>query len=456
MQADFISTGSLNHVPALGIGTNPTTIAEGVVGIQMSLAHLKAGSVVELAQIGFHSPIDSTKNPSPVWFRRGRDFSRHFLEVTSVGAPSRPHDKLAQVVREQELALQAAFMEDWTDPRMGSPKMTFAVVVVLHGVLVTQSAYFDRWALHPAGRRGSFANAQIVNEILAKPPYRAGFGFSDPDAKDAAGGEPFATIQFPALRGETQEHVVAFATAKAEALLQALSYTRGASGSIFAVVTAPRNGDAPNLHLPQYWYRGNALGGHLSGEDSESLLWLANRLESDAQLAYFMQLYREARAEKSIDYQYLRHWTFLEVIAQSKNFPGNPILLDEIGNPILRRGKPLNLMHAPGGVVYFMLYSARKELGVSLATQTSNATANQYSLWDYVQAWNVFRHAAAHFGGFRPGDPVQISQFDNYSDALRIWNDQANASWNFVLDLLVAESEAAIIRELRIRRIGQI
>lgn len=454
MQVDFTAAGRRNKAPVVGVGTEPKTFSEGSLGVPIDLSSVRPGQIIELARIGFHTPAEAGAKPQAVWFLPGRDFPRHFVEVTESGAAPRSHDELREAVRQQERGLMEEFLRAWPDPQMGDPRETYAVVVFLRGILVTQPAYFDRWALFPGPRRDQVDEVAAVNKMLAAMPYQAAFRFSTAEATNSIEGLPHASVQFPALRAESTERAVAFAVSKVEKLLEALTYTRGASGEIFAVVTAAKDGGAPVLHRYYKPYRGNLLGGHLSGEDPETLEWLAGRIETDLQLAYFMQLYREARAENTVDYQYLRYWTLLEVIAESKSPAGNPALSHLNGTPVSRNGKPLRRASAPGGLVYSLLYSIKKETGAGLPRHGGNHIANRYTLWDYVRSWNALRTATAHFGGFRPDDPVQQKRFGGYADALRAWNDQGQTLSGFVSECLTLEAQHAIVCELRIRRLG--
>jgi len=67
-------------------------------------------------------------------------------------------------------------------------------------------------------------------------------------------------------------------------------------------------------HITESYYRGNLIGGSISGENPKSLNVQYEELEKDPNKREILDKYRYANRELDLDYAYLRYWSILESI----------------------------------------------------------------------------------------------------------------------------------------------
>ena len=139
---------------------------------------------------------------------------------------------------------------------------------------------------------------------------------------------------------------------------------------------------------------------------------LSAALETDAQLRYFVSLYKEARGEEDLNYQYLRHWQLMETIAESRNYNKADDLRDLSGAVILTPGGKPRKMRLATSKVYRVLQVPDVQ---SVPGYPPGHPGCRYTLMDFVERGYAMRNATAHFGGFRRGEPTQIAQLDCYA-----------------------------------------
>lgn len=155
-------------------------------------------------------------------------------------------------------------------------------------------------------------------------------------------------------------------------------------------------------------YKGNLMGGFLSGEDQSVLLADYRAMRSDPFLSFVLYLHAEAQAEKDLDFAYFRYWNLLETVAAEQVEFGSPVT-DFDGEQILKAdGKPFDTGGARGRV-YELVKRGMLDHGQSERTH-QEARDLSLGLWEAVHVWYAFRNATAHHGGFNPNDPRQKRQ----------------------------------------------
>ena len=99
--------------------------------------------------------------------------------------------------------------------------------------------------------------------------------------------------------------------------------------------------------------------------------------------SFLVSLYKQARREQSPDYQYLRFWQILEVMADSKNYDPDQPLLDYQGSVMLDGDQPRKCTGSVNTV-----FALLRDEGLGTTTDT----------WEQVNVWFAFRSAVAHHG----------------------------------------------------------
>jgi hypothetical protein len=196
-------------------------------------------------------------------------------------------------------------------------------------------------------------------------------------------------------------------------LLELLAYHRNSSGVPFATAIQMLDPDTgqytdtrvyPEVEL----YRGNLMGGFLSGEDQSGLLADYRAMRANPFLGFVLYPHAEAQAEKDLDFAYFRYWNLLETIASERAKAGLPVT-DFEGEQILTPdGRPFDTRGARGSV-YELVKRGMLEHNQSEQTH-QEARDLSISLWEAIRVWNGFRNATAHHGAFDPNDERQQRQ----------------------------------------------
>ena len=190
-------------------------------------------------------------------------------------------------------------------------------------------------------------------------------------------------MHFPAIISSSIGEVLDYCIEQTSKLLLVLSLSRDAGGIAFEVVALDlRSGNATKFSISSP-YVGNLLTGHLSGESSERLEAYLGGLSRDPINGFLVGLYREARRDRSPDFQYVRFWQILETMAESRNYDPTSPLLDYEGNVLMDENQP---RQCKGSVnIVFRLLC---DTGIGSTDET----------WKKVNVWFAFRNAVAHHG----------------------------------------------------------
>src|SRR5471030_2192275 len=110
-------------------------------------------------------------------------------------------------------------------------------------------------------------------------------------------------------------------------------------------------------------------------------------------------LYREARRDRSPDFQYVRFWQILETMAESCNYDPASSLRDYEGS-VMMDGAQSRQSKGSVNIVFRLL----RESGIGTTSET----------WKKINIWFAFRNAVAHHGS--------IARFSELSrDSVRAW-----------------------------------
>src|SRR5207249_500618 len=121
--------------------------------------------------------------------------------------------------------------------------------------------------------------------------------------ESARRSNPVCVVHFPAILASNVEAARDYCVDKTNTLLLALSLSRDAGGVVFEIVLVSReNGQAVKYGIASP-YVGNLLTGGLSGENFESVRTYLSGITASDMNRFLVSLYREARRERSRDFQ---------------------------------------------------------------------------------------------------------------------------------------------------------
>jgi hypothetical protein len=364
----------------------------------------------EIVQIIFHGSADGRSTTS---FSSGVHFPRTVFKVEANGSSeTSDQDPLAEV-HALESAIDQEFVAGVHVSPGSAPIAKRTVFVFIEGVHITGKTRLDGYEVLPIDRMDGADLLQAINKFFARTPVRLEFFYDSNLAQAHRGAKPACVVHFPAIDGPSVEEISRVAIERSATVLNALSLIRNSAGELRALVLIDESTGQAELRIIQQPYVGNLAGGMLAGEDPNTIAGTVVALSGDPQLAFFVDLIREARSERRPDFQALRYWVLLETIAEARRFPRGP-LTDVDGNPILdAKGKPEQVKEKDARV--FTLLKEMHGHGGINPTASFAYGENQIALglWRRTQIWYDFRNAVAHYGSWQQAIAASPQQFSH-------------------------------------------
>lgn len=252
--------------------------------------------------------------------------------------------------------------------------------------------------------------AAVINQVLQEMGSRPIIDVTGRWAQASQRAFPLMLIHFPLVRAIDKNQAASAVERYSAAVIDVLSPNRISYGDPIAFVVE-------SLDFPtRRWvraafegYRGNLLGGFLSGEDPETLRLHVENVLADSMLHLFVSLFREAAGEPNLDFAYFRFWNLLEAIAV-RRVPADPrtFIATMSGQPIVSaNGNPIQLEGAKARV-HALIKKHFQAIG--LAENFLLSGLSLQDLWSVCGVWYGYRNATAHYGGFNPTSAEQAAQ----------------------------------------------
>jgi hypothetical protein len=437
-----------------------TPVVNGVARCPIQTEHLAPGyyeiALLRLLPLfGLANPVEEKVGLC------GQDFSRKIFEVTSNKAGITP-EALVEIVAAKEMDLQKQFESGIVLPGT-SPQNEYRALCLISGMLIPADIQFQNWEVLKHAPMDGYDVLASVNAFVKEfSAWTFGQGFNYDDALKAQFncGRPVCVVHFPKLIANDMEQARTFCIDRSRVLSECLCLNQGGAGKDFCIVMVDLKEKAAKLWVDPGHFGGNLLGGAF-GTPAE-LEAMCEKLEAQPRLRYFVSLYKEARQEPDVSYQYLRFWQLLETIAETKNYPvadvmicleTNAPLLDSNGTPRTIGKTDRNGDHPDSKMIVYRLITdvaaAMRLRNASLLTVFGDAAAISYDLQKYVNSWHAMRNAAAHFGRFVLTDPTQQARFRDFSRCQALCADQGNSRDGFVSMQLRHVVELVLGEELR-------
>lgn len=384
LQVEVFDVGVPNPSPRLGFGTTPTRLEDHAAQAEIDSQHLPLGTY-EIRLIRLHDPIDSSLAPQ-VDFMPRKDFKRQLFEVVASPESQRTASDLLAEVQQREAELERRFLSpvDIRKPE-SSNASEYCVFVFIRDMLIGTAIRFRHFELMPTqSGLDSRDPLDFVNWFLRERTLTGlQFIYEDGLAEKSRQSNPVCVVHFPSIVSSSIEEVRDYCIEQTSKLLLVLSLSRDAGGIAFEVVALDRRiGNATKFSIYST-YVGNLLTGHLSGESPESLEAYLGGLSRLPINGFLVGLYREARRDRSPDFQYVRFWQILETMAESNNYDPTSPLLDYEDNVLMDGNQPRQCKGSIN-IVFRLL----RDNGIGSTDET----------WKNVNVWFAFRNAVAHHG----------------------------------------------------------
>ncbi|MBK8760464.1 MAG: hypothetical protein IPM03_08525 [Sulfuritalea sp.] len=439
VQLEIFDAGVRNPTSKLGFGAPSVHPGPHRLAVSINTVHLPFG-LYEIGLVRLHGALNPA-SPPQIDFVPGRDFGRQVFEVTPAGQVVRSQAELLEHIMIQESELENQFLAP-VDVRAKKdlPAEEYCVFVFIESLLVGTRIRFDRFEILPTGGGLDGQDSlHFVNEFLrTRTAIPIQFQYEDALRTQTRQSHPVCVAHFPLIVASNPEEAKKYCLERTDTLLLAMSLSRDAGGTTFDTVVFNRKTNEAFRYTVTRSYVGNLLTGQLAGENPESIEAYLSGLANSPFLQFLAGLYKEARRESSIDFQYVRFWQILEILAESRNYDPKAPLVDYSGDVIMDGEKP-RLTKSGASIVFNLL----RESGIG----------NTESSWKFANTWFAFRTAAAHHGS--------ISRFAELDrEDVRTWGRigfeeiQREAHDKYLWNLK-EDTKLLLMRELVSAKVGQ-
>ena len=333
-----------------------------------------------------------------------RGVERHNLDLVSPALIAPDGGNLLEVPADALSRLLEEMESTYTKP-IGNPASIGAkkhrVVYGVEGVLLTRALRLPGVVVQPiADRPLGVEDLHLMNQAIAASGSTRVIDNTDPWSVPYRSAHPWISIFFSEVWAADHAAAEAATEDTLARLLSLLALKRGSRGTAIAVSIeeeiSPGESGNFKIRVFQPGYRGNLIGGQMSGESQSTFHSEALTLENDPILRLCLDLYAEALAEPNIDVKLFRLWSAVETLAINRVEEGLRVtLLDGSFWPDGGTTKQA------GPRVYTLLKASLVD------TDEPSMVSPAEDLYHAVRAWIARRDATAHYGGFDPASSVQ-------------------------------------------------
>jgi len=384
LQVDIVTTSELNPKSVVSKGTEPDPTGENSATISVDTVSLACG-IYEVLIVQFHTAVKEGE-AERIRFVAGRDFDRALFEVIEPEGEGRTTDELMADVIAREAEIEKQFSAP-IEISSGGPAESIeaGVLVFVRNLLIGTRIRFENFEVLPTFTGlDSQDELNFVNAHL-RDRTRLGieFPYTEELKQSSREWKPVCVVHFPNIRAARREDVVDYCSQKTDSILLALSLIRDGVGVVFEIVIVDRKSGKATTHAIRDSYVGNLATGNLAGESAERTQQYIAGMEADPLGAFLVNLYKHARQERNPNFQYLRFWQILEILAANKNYDPNDDLLDYDGQAMMS-GSQVRKCYGSVPTVFSLF----RDEGIGTTDDT----------WRKVSIWFAFRSAVAHFG----------------------------------------------------------
>ncbi|HVE46759.1 MAG TPA: hypothetical protein VNA57_08445 [Acidimicrobiales bacterium] len=300
----------------------------------------------------------------------------------------------------------------------------YRAIGVIEGCMIsTRLQLAPGISLHPlTGSVLREAERLLVNDILSQAGLAATFT-SEAWHINADTTRPVVVVVLHEFPAPTAAEAAIGARRCIGMIADILALHRGAAARLIATaVVRVDESEQPALFNESPRYRGNLLGGAISGEDAAGLnkdLLAATR---DRVLQLWLGMAKEATKESDPEFAVARWWNLLEAMATARQARGVDVF-DFAGQRLRnRKGNLLSTNNTQARVhEHIRGHFDRRSIAEQSAIVSDTNRQGTGSLWKTLGGWLGLRNAVLHYGRFDPASVEQAKQ-QWYADAVEARN----------------------------------
>lgn len=384
-----------------------------------------------LSRLSFFNPANQVNYYMPISVN---NLDLVLFEIRAAGeTPHTPQElsvKYEEITRKREEEFLGGFGNAPDKPGMKE----YRGFVFVKDCLLTIPMRLDRYEILPLGYLPFTDELHKIVSSLRE--FHINIPFDEKTMSRYQNVQPIFVAHFPKIFAPSFEEAAKLLRQEVKSLSDLLSIHRESYGSICGLIILDLAAGKYFSIIPTPSYRGNLVGGWISGEVPQQIKKRMYKVRKNPQLQLHLSLYKDILREERSDFKIFRCWNLLETIARSKNYVGQP-LFDIYGNPTLNRnGKP-----------------TIENTAVSLVTELIRQTYISFNLKDLadilqngsIDIWYRHRNCTDHTGGCFSSD-------SNYCDRKNdrfIKCKQDHDNNNIKLNSIFLALKAVINNELR-------
>jgi hypothetical protein len=328
------------------------------------------------------------------------DLGLCLLEVRDAGIEARSLEQLAVAHQAILEARRSDFQKGFGGVPGAAGTEEYRVLVFIKDCLLTRRMIVGQYEIGPAGGLTTSDEVALINGFLVAHkipplPTRA------PDSPER--GEPVIFVHFPrVIANSVAAAINEVVEPEMRLLCSVLSLGRKSYPSVIGgvVLDQPRGQMYDWMHTPQY--RGNVMGGWLTGEEATLIRERLDKARSSPKLQLYLSLYHAAEQEEQLEAAYYRYWLVLETIARGKGYVGAPLKGWDGAVVLNRKGQPRQIPDEAEPLVFELI---RRTL-VGWSERGMAGRVEQSSFAELVAIWYRHRNNMVHGGGCFPDDPA--------------------------------------------------
>lgn len=298
------------------------------------------------------------------------------------------------------------------------------VLCLVEGLLVTSRIRLPGIEVRPLSRRLSEEEErQLINEVLAELGWACRLR-EEHWRPYAESRRPLTLLLFQPVWATTYEDAGELVRPARSRVLSLLALNRRATGTPVCLIIEQRQSDdsVVSRWLPEAApYRGNLAGGLIAGESQAELVRQLQGITADPLLQLCCDLFAEALTDQSVDAQFLRFWSILELISAARLPDGEVVQLID-GSPWPNHANTTR--HAAPRVYRYVA-----DLFVREGRNEPTHVAPADDLHQAVRVWYGRRNATGHHGKLVAGDARQANEGWYQQVLLSISTPDAERSW---------------------------
>lgn len=310
-----------------------------------------------------------------------------------------------EILNEQELLskynnIMIARDQEFTSGFGNSGSKQYLGLVFVKDCLITRRMRLGKYEIIPFEGLTCNDELNLIQSFLIQASLNPLTNVSDVLTR-AQQGQPTIVIYFPKIITDSVDKAGQLIEDEVRTLGDLLTIYRNSYASIFGSVLVDLQTNQSYFKILTPNYRGNLLGGSISGEDPRAVRDRMNKAKTSSTLQLYLALYKEALQETRTEFQYFRYWNLIETIARSKGYVGHP-LRDWAGNILKnRQGQDRQIQDEAEPLVSELL---RSELNIS--NQIFATGLSQGLITQMIPIWYRHRNCVVHGGGCFASDTM--------------------------------------------------